>query len=58
MCVAMHGVRLEGTSGRRNNLAKLVVCGNWLRIILKGRFATWSQSDFSCFLSRTEEGKT
>ena len=27
MCVAMHGVRLEGTSGRRNNLAKLVECG-------------------------------
>jgi hypothetical protein len=27
MCVAMHGVRLEGTSGRRNNLAKLVGCG-------------------------------
>ena len=27
MCVAMHGVRLEGTSGRRNKLAKLVVCG-------------------------------
>jgi hypothetical protein len=27
MCLAMHGVRLEGTSGRRNNLARLVVCG-------------------------------
>ena len=27
MCVAMHWVRLEGKSGRRNNLARLVVCG-------------------------------
>jgi hypothetical protein len=54
MCVAMHGVRLEGTSGRRNNLARIVGCGmkNAFKFYHPMAVVVRGQSSLSCFLER------